>query len=112
MADKTIVRLNWPGAGAAPGSPEAVARGCTCSWDLKAEPVIVARPDCPLHGIQRIVEALRPGQAELVGEPVEVGSGTLDTVTGDAPWSAEDIAALMPLRELYGSRSRHQPPPR
>jgi hypothetical protein len=93
MADKTIVRLNWPGAEAAPGSPEAIARGCTCSWDLKVEPVIVAQPDCPLHGLQRIVEALRSGEAEL--EIVEVDLSTLGSVAGGAPWSAGDVAALI-----------------
>jgi hypothetical protein len=60
-----------------PGSPEAIARGCTCP--PQAGPGAVFGPDgttgyacdknCPMHGIEVVKRALAAGGARIIRKP-------------------------------------------
>jgi hypothetical protein len=59
-----------------PGSPVAIAPGCTCSLEANSEGEGELQPDgtrmffpdldCPIHGFDAIREALESGEAEIV----------------------------------------------
>jgi hypothetical protein len=61
-----------------PGSPEAIAQGCTCSPEKNlagagrirpgGEQMFVARIDCPLHGVEELKRALASGDAEIIDD--------------------------------------------
>jgi hypothetical protein len=57
-----------------PGSPEAQKRGCVCSPNQNRNGADVPGPHgvmffalywCPVHGIEKALEAVRRGEAEL-----------------------------------------------
>jgi hypothetical protein len=57
-----------------PGSPEAQKRGCVCSPNQNRNGAGVPWPGgvmyfalywCPMHGIEKAIEAVRRGEAEL-----------------------------------------------
>ena len=59
-----------------PGSPTAVAAGCTCSQALNKDgagtigtdgrPRFVCDQDCPLHGLAVLKQAIENGEARIV----------------------------------------------
>ena len=61
-----------------PGSPEAIAEGCTCSPVLNndgagnigpdGKPRFVCDQACPLHGLVVLKQALEDGEARLIGD--------------------------------------------
>jgi hypothetical protein len=96
-----------------PGSPEAIARGCTCSPVLNPQggtvagpsgPVYQCDPECPLHGLGIVRRAVEEGGPSIVRslddldelEPISRGGpgiGELEVNAGK-PWSDMDIADL------------------
>ena len=63
-----------------PGSPEAVAQGCTCSSALNHNGEGIPGPrgryyqaelQCPMHGLEAAKEALEAGDAWLIPSPLD-----------------------------------------
>lgn len=68
-----------------PGSPEAIALGCTCSPILNNDgagnigpdgrPRFVCDQNCPLHGLAVLRQALEDGEARIIEPGDEDGEG-------------------------------------
>jgi len=63
-----------------PGSPEAIARGCTCSPALNHQGQDIPDPrgrynqcdwQCPLHGLEVAKQAIAANDARIIGPPLE-----------------------------------------
>jgi hypothetical protein len=73
-----------------PGSPNAIAEGCTCSPVLNNDgagnvgpdgrPRFVCDQACPLHGFSALRQALKDGEARVID-----GSGAEDELTVESP---------------------------
>lgn len=74
-----------------PGSPEAIAQGCTCSPVLNNDgagtigpdgrPRFVCDQECPLHGLAVLKQALEEGSARIIDGP----GATEDAGEADEP---------------------------
>ena len=68
-----------------PGSPEAIAQGCTCPpqagpgavFGSDGTPTYVCDQDCPMHGLEAMKRAIATGQVRIIRPDPEHDEPTL-----------------------------------
>jgi hypothetical protein len=68
-----------------PGSPEAIAKGCTCPPQAgpgavigsDGTPAFVCDQDCPMHGLEAMKRAIATGQVRIIRHDAEDDEPTL-----------------------------------